>query len=169
MCVTCFICIIFFFFFFNDTATTEIYTLHIVGSVRCVQETGIIAVTLMPSLKIDQHFKRNKYLVKEINKQNKIKKQVKQQQFCTFILCIKSHELQQQILFPRLIQLKKKIELQQQKKIEHFIYKLSLIHISEPTRLGMISYAVFCLKKKKKKKKKIIITVRLMLLTQDSQ
>ena len=36
---------------------------------------------------------------------------------------------------------------------------LSLIHISEPTRLGMISYAVFCLKKKKqtnkKKKKKI--------------
>ena len=31
------------------------------------------------------------------------------------------------------------------------IYDLSLIHISEPTRLGMISYAVFCLKKKKKK------------------
>src|SRR5665648_1224499 len=29
------------------------------------------------------------------------------------------------------------------------VYKLSLIHISEPTRLGMISYAVFCLKKKK--------------------
>src|SRR5665648_521698 len=29
------------------------------------------------------------------------------------------------------------------------ILKLSLIHISEPTRLGMISYAVFCLKKKK--------------------
>src|SRR5450759_5869011 len=29
------------------------------------------------------------------------------------------------------------------------IYLLSLIHISEPTRLGMISYAVFCLKKKK--------------------
>eukprot|EP00825_Cyclidium_porcatum_P005505 TRINITY_DN12685_c0_g1_i1.p1 TRINITY_DN12685_c0_g1~~TRINITY_DN12685_c0_g1_i1.p1 ORF type:complete len:394 (-),score=47.96 TRINITY_DN12685_c0_g1_i1:599-1780(-) len=26
-------------FFFNDPATTEIYTLHIVGSVRCVQET----------------------------------------------------------------------------------------------------------------------------------
>src|SRR5450759_2658125 len=25
---------------------------------------------------------------------------------------------------------------------------LTLIHISEPTRLGMISYAVFCLKKK---------------------
>src|SRR5450759_4831072 len=25
------------------------------------------------------------------------------------------------------------------------VYELSLIHISEPTRLGMISYAVFCL------------------------
>ncbi|CUX68995.1 hypothetical protein BN3590_03567 [Clostridium sp. C105KSO15] len=32
---------------------------------------------------------------------------------------------------------------------------LSLIHISEPTRLGMISYAVFCLKKKKKKNTKV--------------
>src|SRR5450756_3011637 len=30
---------------------------------------------------------------------------------------------------------------------------LSLIHISEPTRLGMISYAVFCLKKKNKQQK----------------
>src|SRR5450756_3137779 len=28
------------------------------------------------------------------------------------------------------------------------VYTLSLIHISEPTRLGMISYAVFCLNKK---------------------
>ena len=31
---------------------------------------------------------------------------------------------------------------------ELFVLMLSLIHISEPTRLGMISYAVFCLKKK---------------------
>src|SRR5450759_1283686 len=30
----------------------------------------------------------------------------------------------------------------------HALLRLSLIHISEPTRLGMISYAVFCLKKK---------------------
>eukprot|EP00658_Telonema_sp_P-2_P014154 TRINITY_DN15368_c0_g2_i8.p1 TRINITY_DN15368_c0_g2~~TRINITY_DN15368_c0_g2_i8.p1 ORF type:complete len:149 (-),score=25.34 TRINITY_DN15368_c0_g2_i8:60-506(-) len=36
------------------------------------------------------------------------------------------------------------------------IVRLSLIHISEPTRLLSISYAVFCLKKKKKKKLKII-------------
>src|SRR5678816_2233787 len=28
--------LIFFFFFFNDTATTEIYTRSLVGSVRCV-------------------------------------------------------------------------------------------------------------------------------------
>src|SRR5665648_1112798 len=32
---------------------------------------------------------------------------------------------------------------------------LSLIHISEPTRLGMISYAVFCLKKKKNITKRV--------------
>src|SRR5678815_2966542 len=32
---------------------------------------------------------------------------------------------------------------------------LSLIHISEPTRLLSISYAVFCLKKKKKKIKRL--------------
>src|SRR5450759_5470071 len=35
----------------------------------------------------------------------------------------------------------------------YLTYYLSLIHISEPTRLGMISYAVFCLKKKKKHKR----------------
>src|SRR5450756_4111 len=32
----------------------------------------------------------------------------------------------------------------------HVAQGLSLIHISEPTRLGMISYAVFCLKKKRR-------------------
>ena len=32
---------------------------------------------------------------------------------------------------------------------------LSLIHISEPTRLLSISYAVFCLKKKKKQYRRI--------------
>ena len=37
----------------------------------------------------------------------------------------------------------------------YYVY-LSLIHISEPTRLGMISYAVFCLKKKKKCRKQKI-------------
>ena len=37
-----------------------------------------------------------------------------------------------------------------------YVQSLSLIHISEPTRLGMISYAVFCLKKKKTLKKKNI-------------
>src|SRR5450756_239553 len=30
--------------------------------------------------------------------------------------------------------------------VEYLVMELSLIHISEPTRLGMISYAVFCLK-----------------------
>src|SRR5450756_2282608 len=37
---------------------------------------------------------------------------------------------------------------------KYIVHYLSLIHISEPTRLGMISYAVFCLKKKKKNKNK---------------
>jgi len=36
-------------FFFNDTATTEIYTEEIVGSVRCGEETGLSAC---PSLSI---------------------------------------------------------------------------------------------------------------------
>ena len=42
------------------------------------------------------------------------------------------------------------------------LLQLSLIHISEPTRLGMISYAVFCLKKKKnwESPMKMINTVR---------
>src|SRR5665648_179123 len=48
--------------------------------------------------------------------------------------------------------IKDKVKKTERKK-RHTIY-LSLIHISEPTRLGMISYAVFCLKKKKKKKHK---------------
>src|SRR5450756_3034702 len=41
-------------------------------------------------------------------------------------------------------------ELDLRKFLESQGHTLSLIHISEPTRLGMISYAVFCLKKKKK-------------------
>eukprot|EP00825_Cyclidium_porcatum_P006134 TRINITY_DN1300_c0_g1_i5.p5 TRINITY_DN1300_c0_g1~~TRINITY_DN1300_c0_g1_i5.p5 ORF type:complete len:101 (-),score=26.21 TRINITY_DN1300_c0_g1_i5:1281-1583(-) len=51
----------YFLFFFNDTATTEIYTLHIVGSVRCVQETGINAEYMgtkpQPARYFDEHVK----------------------------------------------------------------------------------------------------------------
>ena len=36
------------------------------------------------------------------------------------------------------------------KDLEVAPFSLSLIHISEPTRLLSISYAVFCLKKKKR-------------------
>ena len=32
----CFVCVFFVIFFFNETATTEIYTRSLVGSVRCV-------------------------------------------------------------------------------------------------------------------------------------
>ena len=38
---------------------------------------------------------------------------------------------------------------QDQMQVRDMAYKLSLIHISEPTRPERISYAVFCLKKKK--------------------
>src|SRR5450756_3138218 len=41
-------------------------------------------------------------------------------------------------------------QLQEPGRVHPAVLGLSLIHISEPTRLGMISYAVFCLKKKKK-------------------
>eukprot|EP00831_Metopus_contortus_P021739 TRINITY_DN19785_c0_g1_i2.p2 TRINITY_DN19785_c0_g1~~TRINITY_DN19785_c0_g1_i2.p2 ORF type:complete len:103 (+),score=16.78 TRINITY_DN19785_c0_g1_i2:34-342(+) len=43
-------------FFFNDTATTEIYTRSIVGSVRCVQETVNVLDKLkhIPKLSIEQ-------------------------------------------------------------------------------------------------------------------
>ena len=43
---------------------------------------------------------------------------------------------------------------------QYGLYTLSLIHISEPTRLGMISYAVFCLKKKKNKKATVVLTIK---------
>ena len=43
----------------------------------------------------------------------------------------------------------KGVEVVAQKPLVKVDVDLSLIHISEPTRLGMISYAVFCLKKKK--------------------
>src|SRR5450756_1255525 len=38
--------------------------------------------------------------------------------------------------------------MERYKEVIRQMLDLSLIHISEPTRLGMISYAVFCLKKK---------------------
>ena len=49
--------------------------------------------------------------------------------------------------------LAKKLAMKMKEKLNcdglNIVQNLSLIHISEPTRLGMISYAVFCLKNKK--------------------
>ncbi|MBW6152328.1 hypothetical protein KZ844_21390 [Pseudomonas aeruginosa] len=42
--------------------------------------------------------------------------------------------------------------------------RLSLIHISEPTRHLRISYAVFCLKKKKKKRRAVYVCVTKALI-----
>src|SRR5450759_2385848 len=39
----------------------------------------------------------------------------------------------------------KELELPVAQELMRYLQNLSLIHISEPTRLGMISYAVFCL------------------------
>src|SRR5678816_2655844 len=42
------------------------------------------------------------------------------------------------------------VDSRRSKRCHRSARRLSLIHISEPTRLLSISYAVFCLKKKKK-------------------
>eukprot|EP00825_Cyclidium_porcatum_P022265 TRINITY_DN24573_c0_g1_i1.p1 TRINITY_DN24573_c0_g1~~TRINITY_DN24573_c0_g1_i1.p1 ORF type:complete len:186 (-),score=50.75 TRINITY_DN24573_c0_g1_i1:409-966(-) len=59
------------FFFFKDTATTEIYTLHIVGSVRCVQET---VSTQSTWVNINQCGLSNSWKRKKKRKQRKKKK-----------------------------------------------------------------------------------------------
>eukprot|EP00658_Telonema_sp_P-2_P013650 TRINITY_DN15171_c0_g1_i3.p1 TRINITY_DN15171_c0_g1~~TRINITY_DN15171_c0_g1_i3.p1 ORF type:complete len:131 (-),score=26.73 TRINITY_DN15171_c0_g1_i3:93-485(-) len=46
------------------------------------------------------------------------------------------------------------LDLEEQCRVGNVELLLSLIHISEPTRLLSISYAVFCLKKKKQIKSK---------------
>src|SRR5450756_1122198 len=51
-------------------------------------------------------------------------------------------------------------ELHADAKYVHYT-PLSLIHISEPTRLGMISYAVFCLQKKKSNNRNKQVMTRL--------
>src|SRR5450756_70228 len=56
-------------------------------------------------------------------------------------------EIHDPMIFPGLT--KNKMRMRFSAWLEGIICKLSLIHISEPTRLGMISYAVFCLQKKK--------------------
>eukprot|EP00828_Plagiopyla_frontata_P044286 TRINITY_DN718_c0_g1_i4.p1 TRINITY_DN718_c0_g1~~TRINITY_DN718_c0_g1_i4.p1 ORF type:complete len:155 (-),score=22.37 TRINITY_DN718_c0_g1_i4:74-538(-) len=124
-----------FFFFFNDTATTEIYTILFVGSVRCVQETGINAEYMGAAAGFSFDFIRgesNMYLAS--TEEGSIHK------------CSKSYA-----------------EQYLESYFGHTgpVYKLSLIHISEPTRQAEISYAVFCLKKKKKQNNKPKIQIQL--------
>ena len=63
---------------------------------------------------------------------------------CAFI-CFVNSEIINQIVM-ELVVIEKNAYLQLKLQIESL--SLSLIHISEPTRLLSISYAVFCLKKK---------------------
>eukprot|EP00825_Cyclidium_porcatum_P003228 TRINITY_DN11496_c0_g1_i2.p1 TRINITY_DN11496_c0_g1~~TRINITY_DN11496_c0_g1_i2.p1 ORF type:complete len:267 (-),score=86.20 TRINITY_DN11496_c0_g1_i2:461-1261(-) len=150
------------FFFFQYAATTKIYTLHIVGSVRCVQETEVILlyVILILIYLIDFNFlyffsfffsisliyffsftRQKKYLAKKLLKNQ--------------FHYIKSYKSQSIYTSNYVFQLQNLVVEVYPSSSASFslVYFLSLIHISEPTRLGMISYAVFCLKKKKKKKK----------------
>src|SRR5450759_4447515 len=84
-----------------------------------------------------------------------VRRQFRQsQQQQNFMMAI-THELKTPIAIAKLnletLQKHKLSEEQQQQLISNTLQEagrlnLSLIHISEPTRLGMISYAVFCLK-----------------------
>ena len=51
------------------------------------------------------------------------------------------------------------VEMARRHGVERVVYGLSLIHISEPTRLLSISYAVFCLKKKKRMVKTLTVCI----------
>eukprot|EP00825_Cyclidium_porcatum_P014638 TRINITY_DN17920_c0_g1_i2.p1 TRINITY_DN17920_c0_g1~~TRINITY_DN17920_c0_g1_i2.p1 ORF type:complete len:166 (-),score=43.81 TRINITY_DN17920_c0_g1_i2:8-505(-) len=125
-----------FFFFFNDTATTEIYTLHIVGSVRCVQETASEQTVKQQGMLQNQ----NPITLNEKKEDNSLNPQADNV----------PPSQQQEIFSPsqNILDLNQKLDERLNNKQTDTEY-LSLIHISEPTRLGMISYAVFCLKKKK--------------------
>eukprot|EP00831_Metopus_contortus_P062436 TRINITY_DN54564_c0_g1_i1.p2 TRINITY_DN54564_c0_g1~~TRINITY_DN54564_c0_g1_i1.p2 ORF type:complete len:156 (+),score=33.91 TRINITY_DN54564_c0_g1_i1:89-556(+) len=141
-----FLILSFCFFFFNDTATTEIYTRSIVGSVRCVQETGINAEymgshLLCPICK--------DFLVYAVSTPCG-------HMFCEW--CIFEWHLNRGTC-PVCRASIGKFNTNQCPMMDQIIAKcveneasekeLSLIHISEPTRPLYISYAVFCLKKKK--------------------
>eukprot|EP00831_Metopus_contortus_P031840 TRINITY_DN2586_c0_g1_i8.p1 TRINITY_DN2586_c0_g1~~TRINITY_DN2586_c0_g1_i8.p1 ORF type:complete len:334 (+),score=73.44 TRINITY_DN2586_c0_g1_i8:91-1092(+) len=67
---------LFFFFFFNDTATTEIYTRSIVGSVRCVQETAFILITGMGGCMNKEEKDNKKVKEQEANGPEEIKDQI---------------------------------------------------------------------------------------------
>eukprot|EP00828_Plagiopyla_frontata_P006975 TRINITY_DN1318_c0_g1_i1.p2 TRINITY_DN1318_c0_g1~~TRINITY_DN1318_c0_g1_i1.p2 ORF type:complete len:150 (-),score=28.56 TRINITY_DN1318_c0_g1_i1:146-595(-) len=55
----------FLFFFFNDAATTEIYTILFVGSVRCVQETAPFTIRAKELMDIYYGLKLRKISIDE--------------------------------------------------------------------------------------------------------
>eukprot|EP00828_Plagiopyla_frontata_P003878 TRINITY_DN112_c0_g1_i1.p1 TRINITY_DN112_c0_g1~~TRINITY_DN112_c0_g1_i1.p1 ORF type:complete len:225 (-),score=52.66 TRINITY_DN112_c0_g1_i1:190-864(-) len=69
-----------FYFFLNVTATTEIYTILFVGSVRCVQETGINAEYM--GNKIIK--KKQNFLTKIILSKSKMADQLTEEQIAEF-------------------------------------------------------------------------------------
>eukprot|EP00825_Cyclidium_porcatum_P048246 TRINITY_DN8049_c0_g1_i1.p2 TRINITY_DN8049_c0_g1~~TRINITY_DN8049_c0_g1_i1.p2 ORF type:complete len:241 (+),score=34.89 TRINITY_DN8049_c0_g1_i1:107-829(+) len=223
-------CYFIWFFFFNDTAPTEIYTLHIVGSVRCVQETGrqqVEACFFFQQRGLGAHVvERDIDRIAASGKGDGIAAVARRENrdspiegvtdafdtsLETLVPAEQVHAAQTVIAQPAAAGLVERFRVEHtgmpfrivaidQNQVEapvaaqHVVgaatdrdiqaariirqlevlsgnelylrvdlddgdpalrqipctLRLSLIHISEPTRLGMISYAVFCLKKKKK-------------------
>eukprot|EP00831_Metopus_contortus_P076314 TRINITY_DN7039_c0_g1_i1.p1 TRINITY_DN7039_c0_g1~~TRINITY_DN7039_c0_g1_i1.p1 ORF type:complete len:196 (+),score=34.63 TRINITY_DN7039_c0_g1_i1:37-624(+) len=149
--------LLFFCFFFNDTATTEIYTRSIVGSVRCVQETGYqrrvhgLSQKFAESLKVPIRIVGvpSPYFnwILEYIYGDSISIPNVFTDFKKLLLLMKYGDY---FLLPGVVRLCS-CSLREAVN-EKTVCMLSLIHISEPTRPLYISYAVFCLKKKKKQK-----------------
>src|SRR5678816_4366151 len=70
----------------------------------------------------------------------------------TFVASVNGREISQDEFRDRYNQYRSQMQRMYGKQFNALEFDLSLIHISEPTRLLSISYAVFCLKKKKKQK-----------------
>eukprot|EP00831_Metopus_contortus_P029046 TRINITY_DN23976_c0_g1_i1.p1 TRINITY_DN23976_c0_g1~~TRINITY_DN23976_c0_g1_i1.p1 ORF type:complete len:197 (-),score=39.09 TRINITY_DN23976_c0_g1_i1:50-640(-) len=159
------------FFFFNDTATTEIYTRSIVGSVRCVQETGTWVSKLdkwkMLNLITNQSAPSFLSLLLELPTEDILifsgAPSDKLLMFTPSFSTIKALDsfftpssdcfLQSSLIGDKIYSIgfngKIHIFTLSTNSYQVITYELSLIHISEPTRPLYISYAVFCLKKKK--------------------
>ena len=151
LCVECFIVILsrqhfhlgIFFFFFKQKTAYEI-RLSLVGSEMCIRDSFKRPVILINYPKDIKAF----YM-----KQNDDGKTVRAMDVLFpgigEIIGGSEREADYGKLHARVAELG-----MNEKELWWYLDTLSLIHISEPTRLRRISYAVFCLKKKKQIKKK---------------
>eukprot|EP00831_Metopus_contortus_P048677 TRINITY_DN39812_c0_g1_i1.p3 TRINITY_DN39812_c0_g1~~TRINITY_DN39812_c0_g1_i1.p3 ORF type:complete len:148 (+),score=17.81 TRINITY_DN39812_c0_g1_i1:87-530(+) len=141
--------------FLNDTATTEIYTRSIVGSVRCVQETvSMLTILIMFFLTINLSFhlvhQHNIYIflpLHYLNLTQKFLAYMDQIQKNILLFLLRNHQVH--FFLSQVINFSYQYHFPFLSPMYSALI-LSLIHISEPTRPLYISYAVFCLKKKKR-------------------